>query len=80
MACYLVAGSHPPITTFPPSAQPLSLPDGITCGGVMEAESGTFYSPGYPAHKTNQRCAWVIKVPDGYYIRLRFPELNLEQR
>ncbi len=46
----------------------------------MEGKSGTLYSPSYPAHLTNQNCAWVIRVPEGYQVRLRFPNLNLERR
>ena len=78
----LVAGSHPPKSTFPPTIKPLTLPVGIRCGGVIEGMiNGTFYSPNYPDHVTNQSCAWVIQVPDGYSdIQLTFPNFHLEKR
>lgn len=68
---------HPPISTALPS---LSLPAGIRCGQVMTGLSGTFQSPGYPNHRHNQDCAWVVKVPDGYYIDVTFPRFQLEPR
>ena len=61
------ADDRPPISTYPTIINPLTLPDGLTCGRVIEGMiSGTFYSPNYPDHVPNQRCAWVIQVPDGY--------------
>ncbi|XP_064384766.1 tolloid-like protein 1 isoform X4 [Halichondria panicea] len=78
-ALYRCGSTRPPISTYPQSTKALTLPDGITCGGVMEGKSGTFYSPSYPNHIVNQRCAWVIRVPEGYRVRLSFPGLRLEQ-
>ena len=76
----ILGSTRPPISTYPQSTKALTLPDGITCGGVMEGKSGTFYSPSYPNHIVNQRCAWVIRVPEGYRVRLSFPGLSIEQR
>ena len=80
LASTAVPGSHPPLTTFPKSVKPLTLPDGITCGAVIEGKNGTFNSPQFPDNATNQSCAWVIRVPDGYHLQLSFPILNLKER
>lgn len=77
---HIEPGRHPPISTMPPVATPLAVPHGMSCGGVFEGKTGTFMSPNYPSHLNNQRCAWVIRIPDGYYFQIDYPELQMDQR
>ncbi|KAL9985244.1 hypothetical protein ACROYT_G007621 [Oculina patagonica] len=49
------------------------------CGVPVSAQSGTFYSPGYPSgYPYDANCVWEIDVLDGYYIKLQFSKFDLE--
>lgn len=43
------------------------------CGLFLNTLSGRFSSPGYPTgYPYNAKCVWEIKVPKGYFIKLKF--------
>ncbi|KAJ7392163.1 hypothetical protein OS493_013535 [Desmophyllum pertusum] len=51
-----------------------------SCGSMFEASSGTFASPGYPTkpYPNGMDCEWIIRVPYGQRIDLRFLFFNIE--
>ncbi|TRY87416.1 hypothetical protein DNTS_013896 [Danionella cerebrum] len=54
---------------------PAKIPD---CGGTLTGLSGTFSSPGYPAHYPPQiECIWNIEVPPGKHIRVKFDKFSV---
>lgn len=70
-----------PLSTVVPAENALSLPTGITCGQMSNGQtSGTYTSPGYPSHQHNLECAYVIKIPKGYYVQLKLNNFNIEVR
>ena len=70
----------PAISTVVP-ADILSLPSDITCGQVSDGKkSGTYTSPGFPNHRHNLDCAYVVRVPKGYYVQLKLNNFDIEQR
>uniref|UniRef100_A0A8C1PQU6 Suppression of tumorigenicity 14a n=1 Tax=Cyprinus carpio TaxID=7962 RepID=A0A8C1PQU6_CYPCA len=47
----------------------------LACGGKLSGTSGSFKSPNFPSYyPPNKTCQWDIEVPDGKYIKLRFPK------
>ena len=61
----------------------LCLPDGtdISCGRVSDGRmSGGYTSPGFPSYRHNLDCAYVIRVPSGYGIRLTLGDFLIEGR
>ena len=61
----------------------LQLPDGtdISCGKVSDGQMrGAYTSPGYPSYRHNLDCAYVIRVPSGYGIRLTIHNFDIEKR
>ena len=74
--------THPPPSIIVPDKPPTTLPNGVTCGSVTTATKspGIIRSAGFPAHRNNQECAYVVEVPEGYGIQFRFTNLQLETR
>ncbi|XP_038678198.1 cubilin-like [Scyliorhinus canicula] len=53
--------------------------DGITCGGRLETESGSFTSPNYPEpYPNNAECIWYIQVKKRHTITLNLDGFQLE--
>ncbi|XP_072333726.1 scavenger receptor cysteine-rich domain-containing protein DMBT1-like [Scyliorhinus torazame] len=53
--------------------------DGITCGGRLETESGSFTSPNYPEpYPNNAKCIWYIQVAKRHRITLKLDGFQLE--
>ena len=83
---YMDAGpeeSWPPLSTSVPMyTEPApTRPSGSTCGQVSNGPlNGTFTSPGYPSYRHNLDCAYVVKVPKGYYIQFTLPNFAIEER
>ena len=51
------------------------------CRHYIKASTGTFSSPNYPNHyRDNITCGWIIQVPPGYNVRLRFLAISLDNR
>ncbi|CAG0921876.1 unnamed protein product [Notodromas monacha] len=49
------------------------------CSSFLTDLTGEFSSPNYPGdYPNNAICTWEIEVPEGYRIRLTFPEFRLE--
>ncbi|CAG9759987.1 unnamed protein product [Ceutorhynchus assimilis] len=49
------------------------------CGGVIEQESGTITSPGYPMKTEESRyCIWRIRVPKGRRISMYTEDMDIE--
>uniref|UniRef100_A0A672KAA1 Suppressor of tumorigenicity 14 protein homolog n=1 Tax=Sinocyclocheilus grahami TaxID=75366 RepID=A0A672KAA1_SINGR len=47
----------------------------LACGGKLSGTSGSFKSPNFPSYyPPNTTCQWDIEVPDGKYVKLRFPK------
>ena len=70
----------PPISTVVPTLQ-LSLPSNISCGQVSNgATNGSYRSPGFPEYRHNLHCAYVIKVPKGYYVNITLRNFAVQQR
>ena len=74
--------THPPRSVVVPPEPPATIPGGLRCGQVIDAavNGGTIRSPGFPSHRHNQDCAFVLRAPEGYGIQFRFPNFQLEQR
>ncbi len=73
--------THPPLNIVVPDEPLILLPPGISCGRIIEvSDDGVIRSEGYPAHRHNQRCAYVLSAPEGYGFRFRFTNLVLDQR
>ena len=71
----------PPAYTVVPPEPVTSLPPGETCGQVIVTDkSGSFRFPGYPTHPRNGNCSFVIEVPKGYGLSIRFPNFQLGYR
>ena len=71
----------PPICTIVPPKPMLSLPPGSTCGQVSNGRlNGTFSAPGYPNYQHNLDCAYVVRVPKGYYVQVSLPNFAIEER
>lgn len=52
----------------------------LACGGKIEAPSGVIESPGYPSGMHNFRyCLWMITVPKGRRVTLKFLDLDFEE-
>ena len=50
-----------------------------SCLYNLGGQYGYFHSPNYPSNYDHQLyCVWVITVPNGYYIYLRFDHFHLE--
>ncbi|KAL7057716.1 hypothetical protein AAHC03_016358 [Spirometra sp. Aus1] len=50
----------------------------VVCGGYLNAEEGTFNSPGYPnAYLPNRECTWRIEVPSGFFVVLTLERFDL---
>ncbi|CAL4077329.1 unnamed protein product, partial [Meganyctiphanes norvegica] len=50
-----------------------------SCGENFASETGSFHSPGYPYHYTNNLdCFWTITTLVGYRINLEFKDLEVE--
>ena len=71
----------PPISTTVPPEPMLSRPSGSTCGQVSSGRlNGTFSAPGYPSYQHNLDCAYVVRVPKGYYVQFTLPNFAIEER
>ncbi|KAI2653906.1 hypothetical protein H4Q32_014273 [Labeo rohita] len=47
----------------------------FACGGKLTGSSGSFTSPNFPSYyPPSTTCRWDIEVPDGKYIKLKFPK------
>ncbi|XP_073706508.1 ST14 transmembrane serine protease matriptase a [Garra rufa] len=47
----------------------------FSCGGKLGGSSGTFTSPNFPSYyPPNTTCQWDIEVPEGKFIKLKFPK------
>ena len=59
---------------------PAKLPDNVgSCGYHLKGLNGTFDSPNYPNHYgINNTCGWLISVPQGYRISLKFKRISLD--
>lgn len=73
--------THPPLSVVVPDEAVVTLPPGISCGGIINAtDSGIIRTPGYPQHRHNQRCVYVLTAPEGYGFRFQFTNFILDQR
>ncbi|XP_072333723.1 scavenger receptor cysteine-rich domain-containing protein DMBT1-like [Scyliorhinus torazame] len=53
--------------------------DGITCGGRLESDSGSFSSPNYPEpYPNNAKCIWYIQVDKQHRITLKLDSFQLQ--
>ena len=53
--------------------------DGINTIHNLTGSSGTLFSPDYPAHyPVNVRCVWIISVPAGKRVKVKFEDLELK--
>ncbi|XP_054274028.1 cubilin-like isoform X2 [Macrosteles quadrilineatus] len=49
------------------------------CGGTIRSVSGSIATPNYPEdYPDNKECIWIIHVPQGRQIKLRFESLDIE--
>ena len=62
----ITPGPKTEVPVLPPPSFP---PQPFECGGSFEAESGGFSSP---SHDGPMECAWMIRVPEGYRVRIAF--------
>uniref|UniRef100_A0A183VCE0 Tolloid n=2 Tax=Toxocara canis TaxID=6265 RepID=A0A183VCE0_TOXCA len=58
-------------------------PDGktcqSTCGGVIKATNGTFFSPNFPLnYPPMKNCVWQVEADEGYQIIVNFTHFNVE--
>ena len=66
-------GVPPPVVT--------SLPPGTNCGEVIKTnKSGSFRFPGYPTHRRQDNCTFVIEIPRGYGFEITFPSIPIGSR
>ena len=73
--------SWPPLSTVVPEEPMLTRPSGSTCGQVSSGRlNGMFTAPGYPNYQHNLDCAYVVKVPKGYYVQFMLPNFTIEER
>lgn len=71
----------PPASTVVPPKPVTSLPPGENCGQVIVTkERGTFRFPGYPTHRRQGNCNYVIEAPKGYDLVIKFPNFPLSSR
>ena len=50
------------------------------CGGELNMESGQLESPNYPEdYVPNKECIWVITVPVGFQVALKFQSFEVSQ-
>ncbi|VDM95878.1 unnamed protein product [Thelazia callipaeda] len=50
-----------------------------TCGGIIKASNGTFYSPNYPFnYPPLKTCVWQIEADKGYQIVINFTFFDVE--
>ena len=48
------------------------------CGGELNMETGQLESPNYPEdYVPNKECIWVITVPDGFQVALKFQSFEV---
>ncbi|RWS21660.1 Cubilin-like protein, partial [Leptotrombidium deliense] len=51
-----------------------------TCGGLLDSETGTFVSPGYPNdYPLNVECVWTLECSPGNRVSLSFTDFHIEQ-
>ncbi|KAG9273306.1 hypothetical protein AMEX_G12416 [Astyanax mexicanus] len=51
---------------------------GMSCGGTLKGNSGTFTSPNYPKYyPPNTRCEWTIEVPPNMNVKLIFSKFMM---
>uniref|UniRef100_H2Z662 CUB domain-containing protein n=1 Tax=Ciona savignyi TaxID=51511 RepID=H2Z662_CIOSA len=49
------------------------------CGGRLTSDAGTFHTPHYPhEYDTNTMCKWVIEVPVGRVVELKFSNFDID--
>ena len=66
--------THPPPSVVVPQEPRITIPGGLSCGSVKVATgSSSFTSPGYPSQLFNQKCAFVLKAPEGYGLEVSLP-------
>ncbi|KHN71808.1 Zinc metalloproteinase nas-39, partial [Toxocara canis] len=50
-----------------------------TCGGVIKATNGTFFSPNFPLnYPPMKNCVWQVEADEGYQIIVNFTHFNVE--
>ena len=48
------------------------------CGGELNMETGQLESPNYPEdYVPNKECIWVITVPEGFQVALKFQSFEV---
>ena len=48
------------------------------CGGELTMEQGKLESPNYPDdYQANKECIWLLTVPDGFQVALRFDSFEV---
>lgn len=53
---------------------------GVTCGGQLSGEKGSFTSPNFPNfYPPDTLCQWTITVPEGKAVKVTFNEFLLEE-
>uniref|UniRef100_A0A915BIG2 Metalloendopeptidase n=2 Tax=Parascaris univalens TaxID=6257 RepID=A0A915BIG2_PARUN len=50
-----------------------------TCGGIIKATNGTFFSPNFPlSYPPSKNCVWQVHADEGYQIIVNFTHFNVE--
>lgn len=50
-----------------------------TCGGIIKATNGTFFSPNFPLnYPPSKNCVWQVEADEGYQIIVNFTHFNVE--
>ena len=48
------------------------------CGGELTMEQGKLESPNYPDdYQPNKECVWLLTVPEGFQVALRFDSFEV---